>query len=108
MREIQCDAVIPPTESQQMLIGFFTKQADGMPTVTEYPRLWIVIIYKVFTAFCITHDAQFDTEIRVSPPRSRQGISEHLLIHLVYYTQHDTHRHGVLVVSPVQVKSLNI
>ena len=84
-----------------MLIGFFTEQADGLPTFAEYPRLRIVIIYEMLTAIGIAHNAQFDAEIRVSQSCSLQGISEHLPIHMVFHTEHDTHRHGVLVVCPV-------
>ena len=84
MREIQCDAVIPPGKSQQMLIGIFAEQADGGLSATEYPRLWIVIIHEVFYAFLIAHNAQFDAEIRVSLLCSLQGFMQHLLIYLVF------------------------
>ena len=44
-----------------MLIGIFAEQANGLPTFTEYPRLRIILIYEVFYAFLIAHNAQFDT-----------------------------------------------
>jgi hypothetical protein len=67
-----------------MLIRFFTEQADGLPTFAEYPRLRIILIYEVFYAFLIAHNAQFNAEVGVSLLRSLQGIMEHLLIHLAF------------------------
>ena len=108
MKEIQGHTVIPPRESHQMLVGFFTAQTYRLTAVGYFPGQWIVMVNIMFAAVSIAFDTEFYAEVGVSRLCSCHCFFEQMPVHVIPHLQDDAHCHRVFVISPVQVETLNI
>jgi hypothetical protein len=91
-----------------MFVGFFTAQAYGLTTARDFPRPWIVVIDIVLAAVSIAYYTEFDAQVGVSRPCCCNCFLEQMPIHTILHLKNDAHSHRVLVIGPIQVKTLNI
>ena len=62
----------------------------------------------VLTTVVITFDTKFDTQVGVSRLCCRNCFFEQKSIHMILHLKNDAHCHRVLVISLIQVDTLNI
>ena len=91
-----------------MFVGFFTAQAYRLSAARDFPRPWIVMIDIVLAAVSIAFYTEFDTQVRVSRLYCCNCFFEQMPIHIIFHLKNDAHCHRVLVISLIQVDTLNI